>query len=96
MAAVQSLVEALATIPDPRARQGRRHPMPALLALACLAMLCGAESYSAIADWGREFDDALVRALGFTHLPTPCAATFWLAFRRLDRDAVEAVLGAGA
>src|SRR5665213_2542708 len=96
MVAVRSLIDALAAIPDPRAAQGRRHPLRAMLALACTAMLCGAESYSAIADWGREFDDALVRALGFTHLPTPCAATFWLAFRRLDREAVEGVLGAWA
>jgi DDE_Tnp_1-associated/Transposase DDE domain len=86
----------LNVIPDPRSPQGRRHPLRAMLALACTAMLCGAESYSAIADWGREFDDALVRALGFTYLPTPCAATFWLAFRRLDRTAVEGVLGAWA
>lgn len=96
MGAVRSLVEALDAIPDPRSAQGQRHPLRAMLALACTAMLCGAESYSAIADWGREFDDDLVRALGFTHLPTPCAATFWLAFRRLDREAVEGVLGAWA
>src|ERR1700674_3661778 len=96
MGAVRALVDALDAIPDPRSPQGRRHPLRALLALACTAMLCGAESYSAIADWGREFAHALARALGFTHLPTPCAATFWLAFRRLDREVVEGVLGAWA
>ncbi|MHB8575414.1 MAG: ISAs1 family transposase [Dehalococcoidia bacterium] len=96
MTPVPALQEALAAIPDPRAAQGRRHPLPALLALAATATLCGARSYSAIADWGRNYDQELVRALGFTHTPTPCAATFCLAFRRLDLDQVEAVLAAWA
>jgi DDE_Tnp_1-associated/Transposase DDE domain len=96
MALVQSLLEAVATIPDPRAAQGRRHPLSALLGLACAATLCGAESYSAMAEWGRNYDQDLVRALGFTHTPTPCAATFCLAFRRLDRDQVEVALAAWA
>jgi len=96
LATVQSLLDALATISDPRAAQGLRHPLPALLALACAATLCGARSYSAIADWGRNYDRALVRALGITHDPPPCAATFCLAFRRLDRAQVEAVLATWA
>ncbi|MHB8574905.1 MAG: ISAs1 family transposase [Dehalococcoidia bacterium] len=92
MGQVQSLMAAVATIPDPRSPQGRRHPLSALLGLACAATLCGAESYSAMAEWGRNHDQDLVRALGFTHTPTPCAATFCLAFRRLDREAVVAAL----
>jgi DDE_Tnp_1-associated/Transposase DDE domain len=95
MATVPSLLEALGGIADPRSRQGRRHPLVALLALACTATRCGAESYSAMAEWGRNYDRALIRALGFTHAP-PCAATFCLAFRRLERAAVAAVLGAWA
>lgn len=96
MAPVRSLVEALGEIPDVRSRQGRRHPLPALLAMACAAMLCGARSYSAIAEWGRNYDGELVCALGFTHTPTPCAATFYLAFRRLERTRVETALAAWA
>jgi len=37
-----SLLAALATVPDPRSRDGRRHPLPAILALATAAMLSGA------------------------------------------------------
>lgn len=36
-----SLLEVLATLPDPRQRRGRRHPLPALLALAGVAILAG-------------------------------------------------------
>ena len=59
-------------------------------------MLCGHRSYSAIAEWGRHYDPALVQALGFTHTPTPCAATLFHVFRRLDRADLEARLGAWA
>lgn len=95
-ASVQPLIEVLREIPDMRERQGRRHPLDAILALACAAMLCGYRSYSAIAEWGRSYDPALLTALGFTHRPTPCAATLFHVFRRLDRDVIEARLGAWA
>jgi hypothetical protein len=93
---VRPLIAALAEVREVRDRHGRRHPLTAMLALACAAMLCGYRSYSAMAEWGRNYDRALVEALGFTHAPSPCAATFFLLFRKLDRLQFEAVLGAWA
>jgi predicted transposase YbfD/YdcC len=58
-------------------------------------MLCGYRSYSAMADWGRNYGARLAQALGFTH-DTPCAATLHTIFRRVNRDEVEAHLGAWA
>jgi len=46
-----SLPECFRKIPDPRRRQGRRHPLSAVLALSAGAMLCGMRGYKAIADW---------------------------------------------
>ena len=89
------LIEVLADIPDMRARRGKRHPLSALLAMACCAMLCGYRSYSAIAEWGRNYGTGIAHALGFTH-NTPCAATLHRGFRHVDRDALEAKLGAWA
>jgi predicted transposase YbfD/YdcC len=83
-------------IPDPRHARGRRHPLPAILALMCVAMLCGYRSYSAIAEWGRYYGQKLARVLGFTHDQTPCAATLHHVLRQLDRSLVEAALGAWA
>jgi DDE family transposase len=38
------LIEVLMEIPDCRHNRGKRHPLPAILALACSAMLCGYRS----------------------------------------------------
>jgi predicted transposase YbfD/YdcC len=89
------LLEVFAMIPDVRKPRGKRHPLAAIFALACCAMLCGARSYSAIAEWGRNYGTRIAQALGFTHAP-PCAATLHTVFRHVDRDACEAHLGAWA
>jgi DDE_Tnp_1-associated/Transposase DDE domain len=91
----QPLIEVFAEIPDFRRCRGKRHPLPAMLSLACCAMLCGYRSYSAIAEWGRNYGARIAHALGFTH-NTPCAATLHTVLRHVDRDAVEAKLGAWA
>jgi predicted transposase YbfD/YdcC len=90
------LLATLHDIPDPRQARGRRHPLAAILALTCVAMLCGYRSYSAIADWGRCYGQKLARALGFTRDKTPCAATLHHVLRQLDGPLVEAALGAWA
>jgi predicted transposase YbfD/YdcC len=91
----QPLIEVFAEIPDFRRPRGKRHPLPAILSLACCAMLCGYRSYSAIAEWGRNYGSRIAQALGFTH-NTPCAATLHTVFRHVDRDALEAKLGTWA
>lgn len=87
------LLEVLAEIPDVRKARGKRHPLPAILALLCVAALCGYRSYSAAAEWARNYPQELVRALGFTHPKPPCAATLCQVLRQLDREQVEAKLG---
>src|SRR5262249_47991906 len=88
-----SVLGALAAVPDPRSRHGRRHPLPAVLALATVAMLSGARSLYAITQWGREQPEAVVRALGFTRQQTPGVATLHRVFKALDVDVFELVLG---
>ena len=89
------LIEVFAALPDFRKSRGKRHPLSAIFALACCAMLCGARSYSAIAEWGRNYGAQIAQALGFTHA-TPCAATLHMIFRQVHRDEFEAYLGAWA
>jgi len=49
-----SLPAFFAAIPDPRRPQGRRHPLPTVLAIATAAVLCGARGYKAIAQWAKD------------------------------------------
>lgn len=83
------LLAAFATVPDPRKRRGRRHPLPAILALATAAMLSGARSLYAIWQWGRLQDPATVAALGFTRAQTPAVSTLHEVFSQLDAQAFE-------
>lgn len=91
-----SLLRALAEVPDPRSRHGRRHPLPAILALATVAMLSGARSLYAMAQWGREQSEDVVQALGFVRGRTPGVATLHRVFKALDVDRFEQVLASWA
>jgi predicted transposase YbfD/YdcC len=86
------LIEVLAEVPDPRKRRGKRHPLVAILALACAAMLAGYRSYSAIAEWGANYGPEVMRGLGFTRESGPCASTLCNVLKRIDRNAFEAKL----
>jgi DDE_Tnp_1-associated len=89
------LIEVCAEIPDCRHCRGTRHPLPALLSLACCARLCGYRTYRAIAAWGRHDGTGMPQALGVVH-ETPCAATLQTVFRSVDRDMLARRLGAWA
>ena len=86
------LREALYGVPDHRRSQGRRHPLGAILSLAVCAMLCGARSLYAIAQWGRDHGVPTGQLLGFRPGKTSCVATFHRVFKNLDVAAFEAVL----
>ena len=47
------LADFFTDISDPRRPQGRRHPMPVVLAIATGATLCGMRGYKAISDWAQ-------------------------------------------
>jgi hypothetical protein len=96
----QDLLAYLATIPDPRARAGRRHPLVAILALAAAAVLSGARSFAAIAEWATDPPQAVRSALGVRRDPltgcfiVPTQATIRRTLGRLDAAPLAAVLGA--
>ena len=51
---MRSLPDFFAAIDDPRRRQGRRHPLATVLAIAAGATLCGARGYKAMAEWAAD------------------------------------------
>ena len=94
MEAAASLTELLQRIKDPRAARGKRHPLPALLGLAVVAMLSGMTSYEAIVQFGKERGWEFLRHLGFTTRRGLCKATYSRVFRRIDVAAFEAAVAA--
>src|SRR5262245_31418066 len=87
-----ALVDLLAEIPDFRQSKGRRYPLSAILSLTVAATLCGYKSYSAIAEWGRNYGFSLVRSLGFLSHKTPCASTLHSILSQIDVELLEAKL----
>ena len=85
------LLDMLASLPDPRKKKGKRHPLRAILGLLVVGLMCGQGSYTAIAAWGRRHP-SLTQALGFTHPISPCAATFHNLLKCLDAVCLEQIL----
>jgi predicted transposase YbfD/YdcC len=86
------LQTALAHLPDPRRRQGRRFSLPAILTLILAGLLADQPSEQAIAEWGADLAPALKRALGFPKAITPHHTTLQRLLRRLDPLALTTVL----
>jgi hypothetical protein len=93
---VPPLATALAAVPDFRSDRGKRHPLLALLLLACTAMLCGARGESAIAEWAQNHDPVWRARLGFTHRKGPSQSTIQRLFKGIDCALLEQSLGAWA
>ena len=95
-----SLAAALAEVPDPRRPYGWRPeypplPLVGLLQAVVAAILCGARSLNAIAQWGRERvedDPAFLIDLGLPAGRSPCVATLHRVFKALDVATFEQVL----
>lgn len=87
-----SLLEALSSVPDPRRRQGTRHPLPAVLALLSVATMCGCRSIYAILQWGRDQGQDMATRLGLGRHGIPTDGMMSNLLRALDRTAFEAAL----
>ena len=93
------LLACLATIHDPRRASGRRHPLTAILAMAAAAVLTGARSVAATAEWAADAPQPVRAALGArrdapNHWVVPAEATIRRTLERLGPTALAAALGA--
>jgi hypothetical protein len=90
--AAGTLLALLADVPDPRGRQGLRHPLAATLAATVCGILTGARGCEAIAQWVRNQEPRIWHALGSIRKP-PCANTYRKLLARLPAETLEAVIG---
>jgi hypothetical protein len=88
------LIDALATVPDPRHRRGVRHPVRGLLVVAVAAVLAGARGFQAIAELAAELAPDVLRRLGIPRGTPPSVKCFRLTLQRLDGDRFDRVLSA--
>ena len=86
-----NLLYLLAQIPDPRGRQGRRHPLAAMLTAIVCAILTGARGYRTIAHWVRSQNVTVWQWLGF-HRKPPCANSFRNLLLALNPEVLETIL----
>ncbi|WP_330301562.1 MULTISPECIES: ISAs1 family transposase [unclassified Streptomyces] len=93
------LLARLSHLPDPRRRRGRRHPLPYVLAVAACAVLAGAKSLTAIAEWAADASDRLLFCCGAAlrdpdrPCRAPSEATVRRVLQRIDGDAFDAAIG---
>ena len=94
-----NLLDFLAGVPEPRRRHGARHRIAVVLALAVAAVMAGADSVTAIAEWAGDLPAEVLEALGARcdrqgRLQPPSPSTFRRVLRKLDGQALAAAFGA--
>lgn len=90
----RDLHAALAAVPDPRQRRGRRYPWPILLTLIAAGLVSGQQGMRAIGQWVAEHGDDLGLLLGLPPGRVPSAATLRRTIRAVDLAALEAQIAA--
>ena len=90
--ALETLLQAFATVPDPRRAQGRRYSVAAILSLAVVAVLANHTSVLAMAEWASRQTLHVRRALGFERDTTPHQTTIARLLQRLEPADVAAAV----
>ncbi len=97
---LRGLWEYLRQVTDPRQAQGRRYPLPTVLAIVIAARLAGCETLTQISDSGRALSAARLRSIGARRRAStgrydaPVVSTLHYILKRLDEDLVETLMAA--
>lgn len=84
-----SITRHFADMPDPRRAQGKRHSLADMIVIAICAVICAADSWSDVVDFGRAKRKWFETFLDLPH-GIPSQDTFERVFARLDPGAFEA------
>ena len=93
------LLAYLLRVPDPRMRRGIRHSFHSVLSISVVAVLCGARSLLAIADFANGLSPQTLRRFGCFRSPTtglvmpPSEPTIRRALTHVDADALDDATG---
>lgn len=87
------LREVLAGVVDPRKRRGVRHGLVVVLSAAVCAVVAGARSFVAVAEWVADVPGEVAAALG-TERRCPSESTIRRVLGKVDPDRFDAAIGA--
>ena len=85
-----SLLDAFASVADPRKPRGVRHPFTSILALAFLGLLCRQTDFAGLQRWAADHWGTLRGILGFTRKKPPHATTISRALARFSLEQFRA------
>lgn len=91
--APDGLLELLAQVADPRKPRGIRHGLTGVLAMALSAVITGAQSFVAIAEWAADASPEALARLGVTGT-APSESTLRRCLQRLAPDQLDHLIGA--
>lgn len=94
-AAPAALLRALRSVPDPRDARGRRHRLSSILAVAACAVIAGARSFVAIAEWALDATPAVLAKLGVCG-EKPCESTIRRTLNKVNADGLDVIVGTWA
>lgn len=83
-----ALLAALNTVSDPRKPRGVRHCLPGILAIAACAVIAGARSFVAIAEWAAAATPAGLAKLGVIG-DAPSESTFRRTINKLEGNSLD-------
>jgi predicted transposase YbfD/YdcC len=92
-AAPAGLLGLIAQVPDPRKPRGIRHGLPGVLGLALSAVIAGAASFVAIAEWAADASPQVLARLGVCGA-VPSESTIRRCLQKLAPDELDGLLGA--
>ena len=90
-----ALLASLQQVPDPRKPRGLRHGLPVILSIAVCAVITGARSFVAIAEWAAAATPAAMAKLGVTG-EVPSESTIRRTINKIDANGLDVVVGAWA
>ena len=90
---VEGLIEEIKRVTDPRKARGIRHPLHTVLGIAVCAVIFGARSYRAIADWASGLTEQDLRRFGSTRGEAPSEPTIRRVIQRIDVEEFDREIG---
>jgi hypothetical protein len=89
---VEGLAERISQIIDPRKRRGIRHQLVSILSLSVAAVICGARSYIAIAEWASYLSKETLLRFGCKRR-APSEPTIRRMLQKIDVEAFDDAIG---